>query len=135
MLKTNSMPKPTNNSFQNMEVKFASLSEKIFFGTLCILTTSRMNTYATLLAKNGDLTKMKCATFVNLSTITMMESCCLTVFGNHVMKSMEMNSHFHSGITISYSSPLACLHYAFTRWQSKHLATKYATSLLRFNQH
>ena len=35
--------------------------------------------------------------FVNLSTTTMMESCCLKVIGNPVIKSMEITSHFHSG--------------------------------------
>ena len=37
----------------------------------------------------------KCISFVNLSTTTMMESCCLQVIGNPVMKSMGITSHFH----------------------------------------
>ena len=45
-----------------------------------------------------DLTNMKCDAFVNLSTTTMMESCCLIVIGNPIIKSMEMTCHFHSGI-------------------------------------
>ena len=90
------MPKSTNDSFQNLEVNFASLSDTIFFGTPCNLPTSQMNTCATSLAENVEFTGMKYATFVNLCTITMMESCCLIVLDNPVMKSMEMTSHFHS---------------------------------------
>ena len=37
-----------------------------------------------------DLTSIKCAAFVNLSTTTMMESCCLQVIDNPVIKSMEI---------------------------------------------
>jgi len=41
------MPKLANSSFQDLEVKFASLSDIIFFGTLCGLIISLMKTYST----------------------------------------------------------------------------------------
>lgn len=134
ILKVGFVPKPANNSFQNLEVSFASLFDTIFFGTPCNLTTSLMNTYAMSLAEKVDLTGMKCATFVNLSTITIMESCYIIVFGKLVMKCMEMTSHFHSRISIGCSSSPGCLHFAFTCWQSEHRAMNSATSLFKFGQ-
>jgi len=88
------MPKPANNSFQNMGVNIASLSDTIFFGTPCNLTTSQMNTFATFLSEKVDFIRMKCATFVNLSKKTRMESCCPTILEKLVIKSMEITSHF-----------------------------------------
>lgn len=41
----------------------------------------------------------KCETLVNLSTITMMESWHLEDKGKPTIKSMEMVSYFHSGIS------------------------------------
>ena len=52
----------------------------------------------TSLSKLVDLSAMKLATLLNLSTTTMMESCCFNVLAKPVMKSMEINSHFPSGI-------------------------------------
>jgi len=106
------MPKPTNNSFQKLEVNFVSMSDITFFGTPCNMTPSRMNNYATLLAENVDFIGMKCATFVNLTTITMMESCCLTLLKKPVIMYMEMTSHFNSRIKIICRSPTGCLHFA-----------------------
>ena len=54
------------------------------------------------------LTSIKCDGFVNLSTTTMMESSCLIVIGNHVIKSMEMTSHFHFGIGKGCNKPVGC---------------------------
>ena len=42
-----------------------------------------------------DLTSIKCDSFVNLSTTTMMDSWCIQIIGNPVLKFMEINSHFH----------------------------------------
>lgn len=109
------MCKPLNNAFQNLEVIFTSLSDIIFFETPCNLTTSQINTFATSLAGNVDLTEMKCATFVNLSKVTMMESCYLIICDKIAMKFMELTSHFHSGITVVCSNPSIFLHSAFTR--------------------
>ena len=51
---------------------------------------------------------------VNLSTTTMIESCCLTVLRKRVIKSIEMSSHFHYGIRLDCSKPPGFLHSAFT---------------------
>ena len=42
---------------------------------------------------------------VILSTITQMESCCLRVRGNPVMKSILITSHFQVGISIYWVIP------------------------------
>lgn len=99
------MPKPANNAFKKLELNFTSLFDIIFFGTPCNLFTYLMKTYDTLLAENVDFTRMKCTTFVNLSTMIMMESCCFTIHRKPAMKSMEITSHFHSRIVISCSNP------------------------------
>jgi len=101
--------KPANNSFQNLEVNFTSISNTIFFGTPCKVTTSMMNTYSTSLLENVDFIGMKCVILVNFSTMTMMESCYFTIFDNPVMKIVEITSHFHSQIKIGCNSPPGCL--------------------------
>ena len=134
-VKSNSLPKPTKNSFQNLEVNFASLSDINFFRTPCNMTMSLINTYATSLVEYVVLNGMKFSTFVNLSTTTIKKSCCLYILGKIVMKSMEMTSHFHYGIKIRCSNRNRCLHSALTIYQSKHMATNPTTSLFRFNQY
>jgi hypothetical protein len=57
-----------------------------------------MNMLAISIALQVDLTGIKWADLLNLSTTTMMVSFCLVDVGNPMMKSMEMVSHFHSGI-------------------------------------
>ena len=49
-------------SYLNLD-HFASLCDTIFFRTLCDLTTSLMNTCATLLHENVDFTKQSCDKF------------------------------------------------------------------------
>jgi hypothetical protein len=45
-----------------------------------------------------DLTGIKWDTFENLSTTTIIESCCFTVMGKPIIKSIEIVSHFYSRI-------------------------------------
>ena len=49
---------------------------------------------------------MKCATFVNRSTITHIELRPFGVLGNPTMKSMLISSHFHTGMCNGWSSPV-----------------------------
>ena len=55
-----------------------------------------------------DLTDIKCDAFVNLYTTIMMESCCLQVIGNPIIKSMEITSHFHYGTSKGCNKPAGC---------------------------
>jgi hypothetical protein len=52
--------------------------------------------------------RIKWETLLSLSKNTMMASLCLVDFGNPMMKSMEMVSHFHSGIGRGCNSPAGC---------------------------
>ena len=67
-----------------------------------------MKIFAMTSTLNVDLNGIKCDAFVDLSTTTMMESCCLIVIGNPVIKSMEMTSHFHFGIGKGGNKPTGC---------------------------
>jgi hypothetical protein len=62
------------------------------FSTLCVVFTG-----------------IKCSSLVNLSTTTMMESCCFTVMGSVVIKSVVTASHFHYGMGNDYNRPVGCL--------------------------
>ena len=97
------VPKSANIPFQKLEVN--SLSEIFALGNLCNLKISFMKFFVMALALYVDLTDVKFYAFVNLSTTTMMESCCLIVIGNPVIESMEMTSHFHSGIGKGCNKP------------------------------
>ena len=97
MLKFSFVPKFANKLFQKLEVNLTSLSETIALGNPCNLKIYFMKIFAMSSVFYVDLTVIKCVSFVNLSTRTMMESCCLQVIGNPIMKSMEITSHFHSG--------------------------------------
>jgi hypothetical protein len=90
--------RPTIKDFQKLEVKFVSLSDTISLGIPCSLNISFMNMLVISIALQVDLTGIKWADLLNLSTTTMMASFCLVDVGNPVMKSMEMVSHFHFGI-------------------------------------
>jgi len=106
LVKANFVPKLANNFFQNLEVKFASLSYTIFFGTPFDLIISLMKTFATCFFEYIDSTRMKCATFVNSSTMIMMGSCCLYVHGNDLPLPLWNQNWLYS--------PLGCLHSTFT---------------------
>ena len=61
------------------------------------------------------------------------------VLSNHPRKTYNevhgMTSHFHSGIRIGWSNPPGCLHYDFSFWQSKHLATNYPSSFFKISEY
>ena len=96
------------NTFRKFEENLVSLYEIISLGNPCNLKISFMKIFAITSDYNVDLTGIKCDAFVNFSTTTMMESCCLIVIGNPVIKSMEMNSHFHFGIGKGWNKHPRC---------------------------
>ena len=91
------VPKYAKIPFQKFEVNLVSLSEFIALGNPCNLKIYFMKIFAMASALYVDLAGIKCDSFVNVSTTTMMESCCIQVIGNLVIKSMEITSHFHFG--------------------------------------
>jgi hypothetical protein len=56
-----------------------------------------------------DFTRIKRESLLKLSTTTIMASFFLVDLGNPVMKSMEMVSHFQSGIGRGCNSHVGCL--------------------------
>jgi hypothetical protein len=122
VLNSNLVSKPAINDFQKLEVSFVSLLDMISFGIPCSLNISFMNMLAMYISLQVDLTGIKRADLLNLSTTTMMASFYLVDVGNPVMKSMEMVSHFHSGIGRGCNNPVGCRCSTFTCWHSMHLA-------------
>ena len=107
-------------------MNFTSLSEITTFGTPCNQNISFKNMPVISAALCVDFTGMKCAYFLNLSTTTMMESCCLCVLGKPVIKTRDIISHFHSGTCKGCSKLAGCLCYVLTCWHSK-LLERYST--------
>src|ERR1044071_1611717 len=99
------VPRASFKLSQNLEVKQLSRSEMMEIGTPCLDTTSLM--YKRFSFSNLSVSRIgrKCVDFVNRSTITQIMSWPLVVLGNLVMKSMEICSHFHSGISSCWSKP------------------------------
>jgi hypothetical protein len=63
-----------------------------------------------------------------------MASFCLVEVGNPVIKSMEMVSHFYSGMGKGCSSPDGCRCSALTCWNSMHWAKYLAVSFFNLGQ-
>ncbi|MFS7963366.1 hypothetical protein Hanom_Chr08g00737231 [Helianthus anomalus] len=70
-----------------------------------------------------SLMARKCADLVSRSTITQMVSFPRWDLGRLVMKSMEICSHFHSGISGCCSRPDGFWYSTLTLTQVKHLLT------------
>ena len=77
VLKFSFVPKSAKNPFQKLEVNLTSRSKTIALSNPCKLKISFMKILAMSSVLCLDFTGIKCALFVNLSTTTMMESCCL----------------------------------------------------------
>uniref|UniRef100_A0A0A9FR86 Uncharacterized protein n=1 Tax=Arundo donax TaxID=35708 RepID=A0A0A9FR86_ARUDO len=71
---------------------------------------------------------MKWATFVNLSTMTHMESCPFGVLGNPTIKSIPISSHFHTGTGRGCNSPAGLWCSALTLLHISQRATNSAIS-------
>ena len=108
-------------TLQKIGSKLSIPVEIIALGNPCNLKISFMKIFAMVLDLYVDLTGIKCDAFVNLSTKTMMESCCLVVIGNLVIESMEINSHFHSRIGKGCNKLVGCWCSTFTCWLFIHL--------------
>jgi hypothetical protein len=93
-----------------------------------------MNMMAISIALQVDLTGIKWADLLNLSTTTMMASFYLVEVGNLVMKSMEIVSHFHSGIVRGCNNPAGRWCSALTCCHSRHLAKYLAMSFFNPGQ-
>ena len=127
MLKLILVSKPANKNFQKFDVNFTSLSDITIFGTPCNQNISFRNISAILATLCVDFTKMKCVDLLNLSTTTMIESCCFCVFGKPMMKSRDMISHFHWGIGRGYNKLAVCPCSVLTCCHSMHL-DRYSTT-------
>ena len=108
MLNNNLVSKLAIMDFQKFEVNLVSLSDTISLGIPCSMTISFMKMLAISIALQFDLTEMKWEYLLKFSTMTMMTSFFLVDFGNPVMKTMEMVSHFHYGIGRGCNSSVGC---------------------------
>jgi hypothetical protein len=63
-----------------------------------------------------------------------MASFCLVEAGNPVIKSMDMVSHFHSGMGKGCNSPAGCRYSTLTYWHSMHWAKFLAMSFFNPGQ-
>lgn len=79
------------------DVNFASRSKIMALDNPCSQNISFIKNFAMLLSLYVDLTGIKCASLVNLSTTTIMESCFLVFMGSPIIKSIEITFHFHYG--------------------------------------
>jgi hypothetical protein len=122
VLNNNLVSRPTIKDFQKLEVNFVSLSDMISLGIPYSLNISFMNMLAISITLQVDLTGIKWADFLNLSTTTMMASFCLVEVGNPVMKSMEMVSHFHYEIGRGCNNLVGRRCSTLTYSHSRHLA-------------
>jgi hypothetical protein len=102
------VPTNLNSSCQNVLMNLLSLSPTMVLGRPCNLKISLKNSSATCAALKSVAMEKKCANFVNLSTTTKIQSFPC-VFGNPVMKSMDMLSHLFSGMGKGCSSPARCV--------------------------
>merc|ERR1712080_152171 len=93
------------------------------------ITTHFIYSSANLAAVLFDLTGINLVLLVNRSTITQMLSWPDLVLGNPSMKSIEICSHFHSGISNGCKNPLGFFFSALTSWQFMHLDINFPTSL------
>jgi len=82
------MPKPFNKAFQKFPINFASLSQISILGTPCNLKISFIKISAILIALYVDFNGIKWDALLSLATTTMIESFCLTILGNPIMKSI-----------------------------------------------
>ena len=121
-------PRTLSKVWQNRDVNRGSLSETMLEGTPCNLTISLMYSWANLTMDILKFIAKKWTLLVSQSNITQMVSCPLKVHGKWVTKSMEMLSHFHTGISKGCRIPsgLWCSTFAF--WQVRHADTNWATS-------
>jgi hypothetical protein len=122
VLKFRFVPNPLNSPFQKFEVNLGSLSDTIVLGIPCKRATYFKKISATSAALWVVFNGIKWAALVSLSTTTMIESCCLLVLGNPVIKSIVTTSYFHSGIGKGCSNPAGCSCSALTFWHYIHLA-------------
>ncbi|MFS7929782.1 hypothetical protein Hanom_Chr04g00336501 [Helianthus anomalus] len=97
------------NAFWNdchiLDTNRPSRSDIIEIGTPCRATISLRYISASFLVLSFSLIGRKCADFVSRSTITQIISWPFEVRGNLVMKSIEICSHFHTGISGCWSNP------------------------------
>ena len=134
MLKFNFVPKSANRPFQNLDVNLGSMSDSIALGNPCNLKIYFIKTFAMAYLLFVYLTSTKCAYLDNLSTKTMIDSCCFIVIGKPLIKSMEIIPHFHYGIGKGCNKHVGCLFSIFICWNFMHLELYSAMSLFIHSQ-
>ena len=115
--------------FQKCAINMGSLSETMETSTPCSRTISQIYNQHNSSSVKVIRTAIKCADFVNRSTITHTSSCLRNVHGKWVTKSIVTCSHFHSATSNGWSSPASLWCSAFTCRHVRHLRTKLPTCL------
>ena len=104
-----------NRAFQNRLVNFESRSDIIDFGRPCNLNMLSKNNLAMSGAVAVTLVGIKCTIFDSKSTTTRIESYPFFVFGNPVMKSIEITSQVFSGMSNGCIKPAGFCRTTFAR--------------------
>jgi len=108
----NFIPRLTKNTLQNFDVNLTSLFDNIFLVTPYNMINYFMKIWA-----------ISIALLLNLIIIKWVILACplynyviffLDVHGNLMVNSIEMYSHFHSGMGIGCNSPIGFIHSNFT---------------------
>lgn len=115
--------------FQNLGLNLISLSDIILYKIPCRLTILSIYNSANLCKGWMILIDKKWVDLVSLSIITQIESHSFVVFGKLVTKSMEIISHFHSGILNGCIRPNDLWCSIFDSWQVKQAYRNSTTSL------
>ena len=111
-----------------------SLSETITFGTPCNLNIYFMKIYTMLTNLKLDLTGIKWVALLNWSTMTMIESCCRKFFDRPVTKSIQIVSHFHSGMGSGCNNLVGYWCFTLNLLHSKQWAKYSSTYFFMFGQ-
>ena len=128
MLKSSLVPRAFCNSFQNFACNLESRLKTIELGTPWNLTIVLIFNSSSFSRLQLFIMAKKCVDFVSLSTMTQIEFMPHNDGGNPIMKSIEIESHFHARTFNSCSNHASLWCLILFLCQVKHLVTNFATS-------
>lgn len=130
-MKLNLVPSNRNMALQNYERNLVSRSLTITFGVPCKQTMRYTNSCANDSALMSLVHGTKWTIFDSLSTTVKIASNPAVVFGNWVIRSIVIYSHFELGASSGLSKPADFCVLVLLAWQLTHDLTYYSTSRWR----
>ena len=128
VLKCDKVPNASYSFCQKPDRNLVSLSDIIAVDTPCNFTISSRYTRTSWSRVHVFLIAKKCAALVSLSTITHIAMFFLWVRANPSAKSIDTESHIHSGIYNSCRGLVGLWCSIFTHWNVRYFATQSAIS-------